>query len=74
VFAGIVQYNAVEDGQTKIEAVCSVMTAAHLGSPLQRLALLVSKSSEDCVATNYEKFVKKYRKSTWDPADISLVD
>lgn len=65
VFATNVQYDTVVNGQTKIEALCSVMTAAHLGSPLQRLALLVSKSGK-CFAANYKNFIKKHRDVSWN--------
>ncbi|RLU16943.1 hypothetical protein DMN91_011012 [Ooceraea biroi] len=76
IFAAIVQYDTVENGQTKIGALCSIMTADHLGSPLQRLALLTSSRNE-CFATNYNNFVKRYREVSWDSpgaADISRVD
>ncbi|OAD59600.1 Putative serine protease K12H4.7 [Eufriesea mexicana] len=64
-FASIVQYNKVENGQTKIAACCKNMTASYLGSPLQRLAHLVS-SKDKCLKNNYNKFVKLYQNHTWD--------
>lgn len=65
VFAATVQYDNVENGQTKIAALCNNMTALHLGSPLQRLAHVVSKSDK-CLDVNYDNFVKKYRNISWD--------
>lgn len=41
------------------------MTAEYLGSPLQRLAHLVSDNLMDCVENNYQKFVKYYKNETW---------
>lgn len=52
------------------------MTAAHLGSPLQRLAHVVSKQDK-CLDVNYNNFVKEYRNISWDsPAaqDTSELD
>ncbi|CAK9802567.1 Putative serine protease K12H4.7 [Anthophora plagiata] len=64
-FGGIVQYDKVQDGQTKIAACCENMTASYLGSPLQRLAYLMSTQMK-CLKNNYEKFVKLYRNEEWD--------
>ena len=64
-FAGIVQYDKVEKNRTKIAAYCEKMTAKYLGSPLQRLAHLVSGNLKDCVQNNYQKFVKLYKNETW---------
>jgi len=75
VFAATVQYDNVENGQTKIAALCNIMTAAHLGSPLQRLAYIVSKP--DVCIENYNSFIEKYRNISWDSAaaqDISELD
>lgn len=66
VFASTVQYDNVENGQTKIAALCNIMTAAHLGSPLQRLAHIVSKP--DICIENYNSFIEKYRNISWDSA------
>lgn len=65
MFAATVQYDNVENGQTKIAALCNIMTAAHLGSPLQRLAHVVSKPGM-CLDVNYNNFVEKYRNISWD--------
>ncbi|XP_060833101.1 putative serine protease K12H4.7 [Bombus pascuorum] len=64
-FAGIVQYDKVENNRTKIAACCENMTASYLGSPLQRLAHLVSDKNK-CLKNNYDKFVTVYRNETWD--------
>ncbi|XP_050448201.1 putative serine protease K12H4.7 [Cataglyphis hispanica] len=69
VFAAIVQYDNVVDGQTKIAALCNTMTAAHLGSPLQRLARVVSKP-DVCLDVNYNNFVEKYRDISWNSSVI----
>lgn len=64
VFAGIVQYDSVQkDGRTKIASCCETMTASYLGSPLQRLARLVSK--DKCLVNNYDETVKMYKNSNW---------
>ncbi|XP_076623576.1 putative serine protease K12H4.7 [Colletes latitarsis] len=63
-FAGIVQYDKVENGQTKIAACCKNMTAPYLGTPLQRLAHLVSR--DRCLNLNYQQFVKFYGNEIWD--------
>jgi thymus-specific serine protease len=75
IFAGIVQYDKVENGQTKIAALCNNMTAAHLGSPLQRLAHVFTMSTQNkCQDVNYNNFVKKYREVSWDsPAATSVM-
>ncbi|XP_011866150.1 PREDICTED: putative serine protease K12H4.7 [Vollenhovia emeryi] len=67
VFAGIVQYDTVENGETKIAALCNKMTAAHLGSPLQRLAHVFS-TQDKCQDVSYINFVKKYRETSWESA------
>ncbi|XP_020290763.1 putative serine protease K12H4.7 [Pseudomyrmex gracilis] len=66
LFAENVQYNTVETNQTTIERLCLVMTADHLGSPLQRLALFFTKDVPKCLDVNYNNFVKKYRNVLWD--------
>ncbi|XP_011706355.1 PREDICTED: putative serine protease K12H4.7, partial [Wasmannia auropunctata] len=49
------------------------MTAAHLGSPLQRLAHVFS-NQDTCVDVNYNNFVRKYREISWDsPAATSIM-
>ncbi|XP_076243025.1 putative serine protease K12H4.7 [Calliopsis andreniformis] len=58
-FAGIVQYDKVQNGKTQIAACCEDMTASYLGSPLQRLAAFVSRG-DMCLDNNYEKFIKTY--------------
>ncbi|XP_014469175.1 PREDICTED: putative serine protease K12H4.7 [Dinoponera quadriceps] len=72
VFAGIVQYDKVEDGRTKIAVLCDNMTATHLGSPLQRLARLVV-NSDGCLDMNYENFIAKYREISWDAPAAATV-
>lgn len=75
MFAVTVQYDNVENGQTKIAALCNIMTAAHLGSPLQRLAHVVS--TPDVCKENYNSFIEKYRNISWDSLaaqDISEFD
>ncbi|KAL6442248.1 hypothetical protein ACFW04_002486 [Cataglyphis niger] len=69
VFASTVQYDNVVNGQTKIAALCNTMTAAHLGSPLQRLARVVSKP-DVCLDVNYNNFVEKYRDISWNSSVI----
>lgn len=64
VFAATVQYDNVENNQTKIAALCNIMTAAHLGSPLQRLAHIVSQP--DVCIENYNSFIEKHRNISWD--------
>ncbi|XP_076764342.1 putative serine protease K12H4.7 [Xylocopa sonorina] len=64
-FAGIVQYDKVENGRTKIAACCENMTAAYLGNPIQRLARLVSRKDK-CLKNNYEKFIRLYTNETWE--------
>ncbi|XP_017887879.1 putative serine protease K12H4.7 [Ceratina calcarata] len=63
-FAGIVQYDKVTNGRTMIAATCEKMTASNLGSPIERLARLVS--SNNCFPSSYKKFVKVYANETWD--------
>nr|XP_031840442.1 putative serine protease K12H4.7 [Nomia melanderi] len=63
-FAGIVQYDSVVNGQTKIAACCEIMTAPYLGSPLQRLAHLVE--GDDCLSSDYNEFVREYTKESWE--------
>ncbi|KAM0724395.1 putative serine protease K12H4.7 [Formica fusca] len=69
VFAATVQYDNVVNGQTKIAALCNTMTAAHLGSPLQRLAHVVS-TPDVCLDVNYNNFVEKYQNISWDSSVI----
>nr|XP_012151903.1 PREDICTED: putative serine protease K12H4.7 isoform X2 [Megachile rotundata] len=64
-FAGIVQYDNVEKNQTKIAACCDKMTATSLGSPLQRLAHVITDGNKKCIENNYQKFVKQYSNGTW---------
>lgn len=64
-FAGIVQYDKVEKNQTKIAACCKKMTASYLGSPLQRLAHVITDGAKKCIDNNYQKFVREYRNATW---------
>ena len=64
-FAGTVQTDNVVNGQRKIAACCGNMTAPYLGSPLQRLAHLVSEKGK-CLENNYNKFVKRYTDEAWN--------
>ena len=63
-FAGTVQTDNVVNGQRKIDACCGNMTAPYLGSPLQRLARLVSQKGS-CLQNNYNKFIKHYTDEAW---------
>lgn len=65
-FAGTVQYNRVENGKTRIAALCDNMTASYLGSPLQRLAHVMSDPKGRCIDTNYERFVSNLKNVSWD--------
>ncbi|XP_012522919.1 putative serine protease K12H4.7 [Monomorium pharaonis] len=65
VFAGVVQYDKIEGNQTNIAALCDKMTAEHLGSPLQRLALVFSNEG-NCRNLTYNNFVKTYRETSWE--------
>jgi len=73
VFAAIVQYDQnSESGETQIAKWCNYMTAAHLGSPLQRLAYIFSNPTE-CNDVSYNSFLKKYQETSWDsPAATSI--
>ncbi|EFN80400.1 putative serine protease K12H4.7 [Harpegnathos saltator] len=76
VFAEIVQYDKVENGRTKIAALCAEMTATHLGSPLQRLARVIANSDPGsaCFDMSYKNVIKKYRDISWDsPAAASAM-
>ncbi|XP_053994684.1 putative serine protease K12H4.7 [Hylaeus volcanicus] len=64
-FGGIVQYNSVVNGKSEIAACCSSMTSQNLGTPLQRLARLVS-GQDKCLDLNYEMFVKYYANSEYN--------
>ncbi|XP_011160113.1 putative serine protease K12H4.7 [Solenopsis invicta] len=69
IFAGIVQYDKIEKGETNIATLCHNMTGEHLGSPLQRLAhvfLMYQKDQHKCVDVSYNNFVKTYRNVSWD--------
>ncbi|XP_011702435.1 PREDICTED: putative serine protease K12H4.7 [Wasmannia auropunctata] len=67
VFADVVQYDQIENGQTKIAALCDKMMAAHLGSPLKRLAyVFLNQTDENCTDVSYNGFLKKYRNVSWD--------
>jgi len=73
IFAGIVQYDKLEKGQTKIAALCDKMTADHLGSSLQRLAHVFSNqddSQEECNDVSYKNFLKIYQDVSWDAPTI----
>ncbi|XP_012223424.1 putative serine protease K12H4.7 [Linepithema humile] len=74
VFAGTVQGDRVtENGETQISMLCKNMTATHLGSPLQRLAHVVSNQNE-CLDVKYNNFIKQYRETSWEsPAAISIM-
>ncbi|KYM93462.1 Putative serine protease K12H4.7 [Cyphomyrmex costatus] len=73
IFAGVVQYNKIENGETNIAALCDKMTAKHLGSPLQRLARLFL-NQDKCVDVSYNNFVKIYQETSWDsPAATSIM-
>lgn len=73
IFAGVVQYDKIEDGQTKIAALCNNMTAAHLGSPLQRLAHVFS-NQDICVDVSYKDVTSLLRGISWNsPAAISTM-
>ncbi|XP_076286949.1 putative serine protease K12H4.7 isoform X2 [Lasioglossum baleicum] len=63
-FAGIVQYDKVVKGETKIAACCKHMTARYLGSPLQRLARLVA--DEDTCSIGYADFIERYTRKPWN--------
>ncbi|KZC08379.1 PREDICTED: putative serine protease K12H4.7 [Dufourea novaeangliae] len=69
MFAGIVQYDSVVNGRTKIADCCIKMTAPYLGSPLQRLARLVY-NEENCLPIDYQEFVGFYANKTWNEEDI----
>nr|XP_033330196.1 putative serine protease K12H4.7 [Megalopta genalis] len=64
-FAGVVQYDKVVKGQSNIAACCKHMTAPYLGSPLQRLASLVSDPKE-CSAVDYKNFILNHTRKDWD--------
>jgi hypothetical protein len=76
VFAGIVQTDKViKNGETQISMLCKNMTAIHLGSPLQRLAYVISNyfPKDECFDIKYNNFVKKYRETSWEsPAATSI--
>ncbi|EGI66772.1 PREDICTED: putative serine protease K12H4.7 [Acromyrmex echinatior] len=73
IFAGVVQYNKIENSETGIAALCNKMTAKHLGSPLQRLARIFSNQKK-CNDVNYNNFLKTYREISWDsPAATSIM-
>ncbi|KAG7211216.1 hypothetical protein KM043_010532 [Ampulex compressa] len=63
-FAGIVQYDKVQNGTTKIAFCCETMTSASLGNPVQRLARFVSKPDK-CLENSYENFLKLYKDVSW---------
>lgn len=63
-FAGIVQYDKVVKGETKIATCCKHMTAPYLGSPLQRLARLVA--NENQCSIGYADFIEMYTRKPWD--------
>lgn len=63
-FAGIVQYDKVVEGESKIATCCKHMTASYLGSPLQRLARLVA--DEKRCAIGYADFIEMYTRKPWD--------
>lgn len=66
-FAGIVQYNKVRtDSKSSIGFCCDNMTATHLGSPLQRLARLMSDNDGKCLNASYEQFISHYKNVSWD--------
>jgi len=73
VFAVIVQYDQIsESGETKIAMWCNYMMAAHLGSPLQRLAYIFSNQTK-CNDVSYNSFLKTYQETSWDsPAATSI--
>lgn len=64
-FAGVVQYDKVVKGQSKIAICCKHMTAPYLGSPLQRLASLVS-DQEECSDLDYINFISSHTTKDWD--------
>ncbi|KAK2587879.1 hypothetical protein KPH14_003976 [Odynerus spinipes] len=70
-FASAVQYNRVENGKSRIAIVCDNMTATYLGSPLQRLARLMSMPGGNCLDTNYEKFVSNFRNVSWEVKGVT---
>lgn len=69
-FAGTVQYDRVENGKSRIGFVCDNMTATYLGSPLQRLARVMSNPKHACLDTNYETLVSRFRDTSWDVPSI----
>ncbi|KAL6253612.1 hypothetical protein P5V15_012328 [Pogonomyrmex californicus] len=65
IFAGTVQTDRIENGRSRIAALCDRMTAAYLGNPVQRLARLVS-SQYKCLDINYNNYIKYYRETSWN--------
>lgn len=49
------------------------MTATYLGSPLQRLARLMSKTDGSCVDASYEQFISHQKNISWNLDNISKV-
>ncbi|XP_035739190.1 thymus-specific serine protease-like [Vespa mandarinia] len=70
-FAGIVQYNKNQDSnKSDISVCCDNMTATYLGSPLQRLARLLSKDDGSCLDASYEQFISRHRNISWSSDSI----
>ncbi|XP_024947042.1 putative serine protease K12H4.7 isoform X2 [Cephus cinctus] len=66
-FAGVVQSDRIYQGKTSISRYCDIMTATYLGSPLQRLALLIYDENV-CLDANYNNMITAYRNKSWESA------
>lgn len=74
MFAGTVQTNRYDkiNDHSQIGELCDKMMATHLGSPLQRLAHVVSEEDK-CLDASYNNSVKEYNEVSWDSSAATSV-